>query len=184
MYSISTFGQSKKEKKDIKANKIKSVTENVTEFENGKEVTRKDSYTSYDKDANILLNEEFKKDGTLKHKEAYVYDSKGNKLEVTFFDAADAQPKAEKNYKLVSKYDIDNNKTEELEYSAQGKQISKTQYSYNTKGYKVLEVIFDTAGKLTKKTVYTYDSKGLRGEKKEYNGANTLLNTRKYTYQY
>src|SRR5438067_1668002 len=89
----SAFSQNKKEKKGVKSHRIKTVTEMVTETENGKEVTRKDSYSAYDKDAHVLENENYRKDGTLKHKETAKYDSKGNKLEETLFDVAEPQPK-------------------------------------------------------------------------------------------
>ena len=156
----------------------------VTETENGKEVTRKDSYTAYDKDANIIEIQNYRKDGTLKHKGTTKYDSKGNKIEETIFDAAETQPKPEKNVKHISKYDGNNNKIEDLEYDGSEKLIRKIQYSYNSKGDKILEVEFDATAKLIKKTVYIYDSKGLRVEKKEYDGTNLLISDRKYTYTF
>ena len=182
--SFSVFGQSKKEKKAIKTYGIKSVTENVTEIVNGKETTRKDSYTAYDKSANITTKEDYRKDGILKHRETTKYDSKGNKLEETIFDAAENQLNPEKNVKHVCRYDKEDNKTEDLEYDGNGKVITKTQYSYNSNGDKILEVLLDASGKLTKKIVYIYNAKGLRVEKKEYDGTNTLISDRKYTYEF
>ena len=181
---FSVFAQNKKERKIIKSYGIKSVTENVTEIVNGKEVTRKDSYTAYDKNANITVSEEYRKDAMLKHKETAKYDSNGNKIEETVFDASDNQPKMEKNSKRVCKYDLNDNKIEELEYDASGKFVHKMQFSYNSKGDKILEVTFDSAGKLIKKIVYIYDAKGLKIEKKEYDAANVLLSSRKYQYQF
>ena len=181
---IEVSAQTKKEKKIFKTFKVKSVTENVTEIINGKETTRKDSYTSFDKDANVISKEEYRKDGTLKHKETAKYDSNGNKLEETIFDAAETLLKTEKNIKHITKYDSDDNKTEEQEYDASGKMIRKQQFSYNSNGDKILEVEYDGEGKLMKRTVYMYNSKGLRIEKKEYDGANTLLSDRKYQYQF
>ena len=183
-FSLPSFSQNKKEKKAIKTYGIKSVTENVTENINGKEATRKDSYTAYDKNANVTLNEEYRKDGTLKHKETARYDSKGNKLEETVFDAAEIQPNGEKTLRHVCKFDSDDNKIEELEYDGAGKLLSKSQSSYNSNGDKVLEVVYDAAGKLTKKVVYLYNAKGLKVEKKEYDGTNTMISDRKYTYEY
>ena len=182
--SFSAFGQSKKEKKAIKTYGVKSVTENVTETVAGKESTRKDSYTIYDKNANVVLNEEYRKDGTLKHKETAKYDSKGNKLEETNWDAAEVQPNPEKYVKHVSKYDSDDNKTEELEYDAAGKLLSKSQYGYNANGDKILEAVYDGAGKITQKVIYIYNSRGLKVEKKEYDGSNVLLSDRKYQYEF
>lgn len=182
--SIEASAQSKKEKKLIKTYGIKSVTENVIERINGKETTRKDSYTTYDKNANVTAKEDYRKDGTIKHTETTKYDSKGNKLEEIIYDASENQLNLEKNVKRVFKYDKDDNKIEELEYDGSGKLVTKTQSSYTTNGDKILEVVYDVSGKLTKKIVYIYNAKGLRVEKKEYDGANMLLSDRKYTYEY
>lgn len=176
--------QSKKEKKAIKMYGVKSITENVTETVAGNEITRKDAYTAYDKNANVTLNEEYRKDGVLKHKETTKYDSHGNKLEETSWDATELQPNPEKYVKHVSKFDADDNKVEELEYDATGKLLSKAQYSYNSNGDKILEVVYDASGKLTKKNIYIYNAKGLKVEKKEYDGANSLISVRKYQYEF
>lgn len=184
LFNVGLYSQSKKEKKAIKTYGIKSVTENVTETVNGKEISRKDSYTVYDKNANIVLNEEYRKDGTLKHKESAKYDSKGNKVEEIIWDAPGTQPDPEKYVKHASKYNSDNDKIEELEYDASGRLVSKSQFSYNSNGDKILEVVYDAIGKLVKKIVYIYNAKGLKVEKKEYDAANTLLSDRKYTYEF
>ncbi|MBI3500856.1 MAG: hypothetical protein HY063_03595 [Bacteroidetes bacterium] len=186
LFSFSLFAQNKKKiKKEVKGFHIKSVTEMVTEYKDGKEsAPRKDIYIAYDKGGKIIQKEDYHKDGTLKHKETYVYDGKGNKLEETIFDAAEKQPKPEKNIKYVSKYDSNGNETEKTEYDGNGKVIQKLQYSYNSKGDKILEVTYDGDGKLTMKTVYIFDNKGLRVEKKEYDGSNNQISSRKYTYQF
>ncbi len=181
-FTSNLFSQSKKEKKAIKTWGIKSITEMVTETVSGKETTRKDSYSTFDKNANILYNEEYRKDGTLKHKELNKYDSKGNKLEETVFDAADNQP--EKNYKRTYKYDSGENKTEESEFDENGKLVKKTQYSYNANGEKVSEVEFNGTGKITKKSVFAYDSKGLKAVKKEYDTNDKVISTRTYQYEF
>ena len=105
LISCLAFSQSKKERKTIKTYGVKSITENVTELINGKETTRKDSYTVYDKNVNVILNEEYRKDGTLKRRETAKYDSKGNKSEETIWNAAEIQPNPEKNVKHICKYD-------------------------------------------------------------------------------
>ena len=182
--ALFSFSQSKKEKKDIKAAKVKSVAETVTDYAGGKETTRRDSYTLYNKNADVVINEEYKKDGTLKHKEVNKYDSNGNKTEEVVFDAADITPKPEKTTKHVCKYDINDNKTEESEYDAGGKLICKTEYFYNSKGDRTSEIIFGADGKQVKKITYLYDSKGLKSEKKEFDASNTLMSLRKYTYEF
>lgn len=186
LLSTVSFSQDKKKlKKEIKGFKIKSITETVTEYKDGKETTpRKDVFTAYDKNGEVTQREDYHKDGSLKHKETAVYDSKGNKTEETIFEPAEKQPKPEKNVKHVSKYDSDGNEIEQLEYDGSGKLVQKMQFSYNSKGDKTLEVTYDGDGKLTKKTVYTFDSKGLRVEKKDYDASNNLMSVRKYQYQF
>ena len=176
--------QGKKEKKLFKTYGVRSVTETVTEISGGKENTRKDSYTVYDKNINVVLNEEYRKDGSLKHKETAKYDSKGNKTEETVWDAADLQPNPEKYVKHVSKFNEDEDKIEELEYDKEDRLVSKTQFSYNSNGEKTLEVVYDNAGKLKKRTVYLYNAKGLKVEKKEYDQNNLLVADRKYIYEF
>ncbi|TAL58779.1 MAG: hypothetical protein EPN85_10695 [Bacteroidetes bacterium] len=176
--------QSKKEKKAIKTYAVKSITENVTESVSGKMVTRKDSYTAFDKNANITSNEEYRKDGTLKHKETAKYDSQGNKLEETVWDAAEITPNPEKYVKQVSKFDSEDSKTEQQEFDASGKLLSKTKYSYNNNGDKTLEEVFDVSGKLIRKFKYSYNSKGLKIDKLEYDGSNVLISSRRYQYEF
>lgn len=181
-FSLSAFTQSKKEKKQIKMWGIKSVTETVTEVVNSKEVTRKDSYSVYDKNANRTYYEEYRKDGTLRNKESVKYDSKGNTLEETVFSGSGSQQ--EKNYKKTYKYDSDGNKTEESEFDSQNKFLKKIVYNYNPNGEKTGEVEYDSENKIVKKTVYAYDSKGLRSAKKEVDAANNVISTRLYKYEF
>ena len=183
-FSVCAFGQSKKEKKAIKTYGVKSVTENVTETVNGKVVNRKDSYSVYDKNANVTSNEEYRKDGTLKHKETTKYDAKGNKLEETVWDAAEVTPNPEKYSKQVSKFDSEDSKLEQSEFDAAGKLLSKTKYSYNGDGDKVQEEVFDPAGKLIRKYKYSYNSKGLKIDRLEYDAANVLISSRRYQYEF
>lgn len=186
--NISSFAQLKK--KEVKEHKIKSLTETVTVSDNGKEISRKVSYTLYDKNANILQNEEYRKDGTLRYKEVNVYDKSGNKIEESIFDAAsrkndsDSTTKADKKVKLISKYTAQGNKIEETEYDANGKLFQKRLFSYDNHGKKILEAIYDMNGKLSKKILYAYNSKGLRVEKKEYDGANNLISVKKFQYEF
>ena len=178
----SLYSQSKKEKKAIKTWGIKSITEMVTENVNGKETNRKDSYSIFDKNGNNTYSEEYKKDGSLKHKETNKFDSKGNKLEEIVFDAADNG--SEKNYKKTYKYDSEENRIEESEFDETGKLLKKIQFAYNASGEKVSEAEFNGAGKVVKKTVYAYDSKGLKAVKKEFDTNDKVISTRTYQYEF
>jgi hypothetical protein len=173
--------QNKKEKKAIKQWGIKSVTEMLTEYVNGKDVTRKDSYISFDKNGNVLLKEEFKKDGSIKHKELNKFDAKGNIIEEIVFETADK--KSVKNYKKTYKYDVSDNKIEENEFDDKGLLLKKVTFSYNTSGDKLTETEFNAVGKQIKKAVFTYDSKGFKASKKEYDENNQLTSTRNFQYE-
>jgi hypothetical protein len=191
-YSISgsAFAQSRKQ---VKANKIKSVTENTIEKINGAETTYKSGYTAFDKDGNTIEKTDYAADGNVKRKQTFKFDSKGNKLEEINFDPIlpDKNPKTDanktdkRNVKFTYKYNVNDDKTEEVEIDgATGKQIKKTQFSYNANGDKSMEVVYDENNVLAKKSVYTYDKKGLKIEKKTYDSVNNLIETKKYVYQY
>lgn len=180
--AFNSTAQSKKEKKAIKMYGIKSVTESVSENINGKETTRKDSYTTFDKNANITYNEEYKKDGTLKHKESTKYDSKGNKIEEIIFDIADSNP--EKNIKKTYKYDSEENKIEESEFDETGKLLKKIISNFNESNEKVSEIEYNGTGKIIKKIVFAYDSKGLKAIKKELDASDKVISTRTYKYEF
>lgn len=175
------FSQSKK---DVKNYRIKSLTEWITVTENGKEIKYKDTFTSWDKNGNMTMKAEYYRDGTIKKKETATFDSKGNKLDETFFEPKTAGEKTDKYERFTYKYDEDENKIEEVEYDASGKVLSKKASSYNSYGHKIAEVTFDGNGKATKKSTYLYNSKGLRVEKKDYNAANILLSVKTYEYTF
>ena len=177
------FAQSKKE---IKEYKIKSTTENTTETVDGKEVTYKSTYSAFNKNGETTEKTEYNPDGSIKRKETTKFDSKGNKIEETFYEVKDKKNDSEKpavkNTKTTSKYNSNDNKIEEIEYDGAGKMLKKTIFSYNAYGDKTMEVVYDSGGKLLKKSVFTYDSKGLKVEKKTYDAANTVIETKKYVY--
>lgn len=186
LFSATVFSQ---KKKDIKKYGIKSVTETTASTVNGKEGTTKDAYKAFDKNGNIIESIDYYNDGTIKRKETAKFDKYGNKLEEIIYEPAKRKtdapaPSADKNIKHVTKYNSNNDKTEETEYDASGKVMKKEAYSYNTNGDKVIEITLDTEGKLKKKVLYTYDKRGLRVERKTYNGENVLMETKKYDYQF
>jgi len=175
------FSQSKKE---VKNYKIKSLTEWITITENGKEIKYKDSFISWDKNGNITEKTDYNRDGTIKKKETAVFDSNGNKIGETLFDLKTPADKIDKNEKFTYKYDMEDNKIEEVEYDGSGKVLTKKLSSYNSYNQKTVEVTYDGNGKITKKSVYLYNSKGLRVEKKDYNVTNILQSVKTYIYTF
>jgi hypothetical protein len=156
LFSNLIFAQSKK---DIKKNKIKSITEWNTKFQNGKEVSFKESFTVFDKNGRTIELTEYTKDGSIKKKESTKYDAYDNKVEENKYENdQNSNSSKEKTKKIIYKYNINNDKIEEEEY--------------------------DGNGKLLKKSIYSYDNKGLKVGKKTYVGDNVLETNRKYVYAY
>lgn len=184
-----SFGQSKK---DVKENKIKSVTEFVTFTENGKEITYKASYIAFNKKGEVIEETEFTKNGTIKKRETKKYDVNDNKTEETFFELKEKKtpkPAPEKveitNIRTVFKYNAHNDKIEIIELDVtNSKLITKQLFFYNNKGEKDKEETYNAENKIIKKATFFYNNKGLKTEKKNFNENNILELTKKYVYEF
>ncbi len=177
------FSQSSKKVKNFR---IKSTTEWIILYNgNEKLEPRKDTYTAFDKEGNVIEKIEYNKDGSVKKKETSVFDSKGNLMEESSFEPkAEKESKEANNKKISYKYNASNDKTEENVYDTEGKLIKKILYTYNRNGDKSVELTMDANSKVLKKSIYTYDSKGLKLERKNYNGDNVLESVKKYDYAF
>lgn len=185
-FSLSGIAQGKK---DVKKNKIKSITEIVSTTENGKEITYKAYYIAFNNDGEVTEETEYYSNGTIKKKKTIKYDVNENKVEETFYQKknpkTDSENEALVNLKTVYKYNVHNDKVEEDELDAStGKVIKMHLFQYNGKGERNIEETYDANKKLIKKAVFTYDNKGLKTEKKVYNANNVLEMTKKYVYEF
>lgn len=179
-------------KKDVKKNKIKSMTEFVTITENGKEISYKAYYVVFNKNADIIEEAEYNSNGTIKKAETTKYDVNNNKIEETHFHQKERKnPKNNSeeievvNIKTVYKYNVHNDKTEENELDiTNAKLVKRHLFIYNTKGEKEAEEIYNADKKMVKKETYSYNSKGLKVEKKTFNGNNEIETTKKYMYEF
>ncbi|MCX6310437.1 MAG: hypothetical protein NT084_02255 [Bacteroidetes bacterium] len=174
-------------KKQIKELKIKSATENITIYKDGKEtVTYKSDYSIFDKDGNSVSEIEYNQDGTIKKKQTTTYVGKDKTQEITEHpNDVDNDNSPPKKYKKTTwKYNSNGDKTEEVEYDGSGAIVKKTTYAYDSNGNKAFEMEYDSAGKMTQKSAYSYDLKGLKTEKKVYGPGDVLLKYIKYTYTY
>ncbi|MBI3510521.1 MAG: hypothetical protein HY064_07645 [Bacteroidetes bacterium] len=185
--TVSVRAQSKKQIRDLK---VKSETETITLYKDGKESsTYKAEYQVFDKDGNTVQDITYNPDGTVHRKETDTYSGKNKTEEVVEHpnggnDNPDNTPP--KKYKKTSwKYNANGDKTEEDVYDAAGTLLNKTTFIYNNTGDKMFEVEYDGTGKVTKKTAYGYDTKGLKTEKKVFGpGGETLEKDHKFTYTY
>lgn len=180
MLGTSLYAQSKKK---IEKNRIKSVTENVTFYDNGKEISYKDYYVLFSKGGKVLEEANYNKDGTFHKRKTFKYDNNKNRIEETFYEEADKKNEIESR-KIIFKYNGANDKIEELEYDGTGKIIKKVVYAYNNLGEKVSEMHYDGDENLKKKVGYAYNSKGLKIKRDNYRADNSLESIRKYTYEF
>lgn len=179
-------------KKDVKKNKMKSMTEFVTITENGKEITHKAYYVAFNKNADVIEETEYNNNGSKKKGETTKYDVNNNKTEETYFQQKErkneknnSEPIENINTKTVYKYNVHNDKIEEDELDVtNAKLLKKHVYSYNNKGEKDLEETYNAEKKMVKKETFIYNNKGLKVEKKTFNGNNELETTKKYVYEF
>ena len=117
-----SFSQSKK---DVRKYGIKSVTEMMTEIDNGKEVTFKSSFTSFDKNGFVAKKTDYHRDGTVKKEVTSKYDGYGNKIEDLECDGSRSPVSRQ-----VFTYDKKALKAERREYNGSRVLVSIKKYQY------------------------------------------------------
>ncbi|NBA75177.1 hypothetical protein GOQ04_06440 [Emticicia sp. ODNR4P] len=146
--SYLSYGQSKKE---VKKNKIKTVTELITDYVGGKEVTRNDSYKKFNKQGEVTEEIEYDKTGKLKRKVLSRYNEFDDKVEETIVDVNNHQVERE-----VYKYDSFKEKSEVLHYNERNELDSRSVYIINGNGLKTEKKTYDAKGKLIQIKKYLY----------------------------
>lgn len=149
LLGIESFAQSKK---DIRKNNIKGLTEVVTEYENGKEITHNDVAKKFDKQGEVIQEVNYDRNGALKEKIVTKNNKDGDKIEEIFYDANGKQSK-----RFTYKYDSFGEKTEEIQYDAKNVLLTKSVYSNNNKGLKAERKTYDAKGKLIQLKKYVYE---------------------------
>jgi len=148
IYTLSIRAQSKK---DIRNNKISSITSITSTYENGKEVNYKDSYIAYDKNGNIIEEIEYFINGSIKSKKTYKYNSDKNKIEEIEYDS-----KTKNTIKIIFLYNSDGNKISEVMYDMNEKLIRKVIFVYDKNGLRIEKKTFDVNNKLISVKKYNY----------------------------
>lgn len=144
--SITAFAQSKK---DIRKNNVKTLTETITNYENGKETTLNDVFRRFDKNGEVIEEINYDKNGKMKSKTITKYKDE-DKTEETIFDANGKQLSRE-----VYKYNVDGEKVEELHYDAKNELESRSLYTLK-RGLKLERKTYDEKGKLIQVKKYNY----------------------------
>lgn len=176
LLSILAHGQSAKE---IKENKVKSVTI----WQNDKDEiplnTYKVSYETFDKQGNTLLKIKFDTDGSTDSKVSYRYDKNQNKTEEIEYNGDNEIV----SHKLIV-YNAFGKKTEERELSPSGDLLTKTVFSYNSSGDKSAETTMNAKGDILKTTEYQYNSRKLKTQRTTTNKTKQVESLKKWTYEY
>jgi lipopolysaccharide export LptBFGC system permease protein LptF len=167
-----SFSQSNKK---VKKYKIKSVSEIV--IDSSKQEFR-ESFYKFDKNGNVIFEEEFSKKKKFKLKNEYVFDKKNRVTEQIIYNEKGAITQIIKtSYSLelpinISVFDKDR------------KLISITENKYDGFGDKIQEITKDSEGKIVLSVEYSYNEKGLKISRKTFNASNVLIEEKKYTYEY
>lgn len=169
-------------KKQIREFAIRSVTETVTNFENGKEKeTFKAHFSSWDKKGNLVEEAGYNKDGSLKYRETRKFEDDREVEETEEYPAGKKSSDKPSYRKTVSTYAKDKKVSEQL-LDKDGKILETTRFTYNNMGDKTEELTLDATGKTIGSVRYEYDNKGLRTLKSEFDTDENLK--RKSSYQY
>lgn len=150
-FLLSSFYLSAQSKKDLRENKILSETTYTTSYENGKEVSYKDTYTVYDKNGNVIEETEYAKNGDIKRKETNKYNANNDKTEEVVFDGKDKTTT-----KTVFYYNATGKKIGEIIYDSSGIIKQQISYSYNSKDFRVEKKTYDANKKLLSVKKYVY----------------------------
>lgn len=170
------YGQSDKE---IRKNKIKSVTTWQSDKDDNPPVAYKDTYELYDKAGNLVAKTQYKKDGSVDWKETYLWDKYQNKTEELHYRGESVLQK-----KMSWKYNAKNQRIEEKEFEGNGTLKRVTSYQYNADEERSLETVKDAQGTQIKTIEYKYGSKGLKTEKVTRNRLNKPESIKKWAYEY
>jgi hypothetical protein len=165
--------------KDIKKNKVKSLTIWQTPKDDGQEAPVKESFEAFDKNGNTIQKIEYKPDGSIDKKETARYDKNQNKVEEFTYDGSN-QVTSHKTYL----YDRFQNKIEENEFLPSGELGKKTNATFNAGGDKLSETVTDAKGNILKIVEYRYNTHNLKVQKITSNKAKQVESVRKWGYEY
>ena len=165
--------------KDIKKNKIKSITIWQSTKESGPDAPVKESFESFDKDGNSILKIEYKTDESVDNKVITRYDKYDNKVEEFTYEGEN-QVASHKTWV----YDKFQNRTEEDEFTPSGELNKKTAYTYTPKGDKLTETVTDANGTVLKKVEYRYNTRDLKVQRLTSNKKKQLESVKKWGYEY
>ena len=147
-------------KRNILNNKIKSVTEIVTLYENGNKIIYTGSYTLYNKKGRIVEEISYGRDGGIQKKQTYTYDNDKNKTEETLFSKKEkgTAPKNDiENTRTTFRYNANNDKIEEKEYDSMGNMGKRIKCIYNAKGLKTKRETYLSGDRAESVKIYTYE---------------------------
>jgi hypothetical protein len=116
-------------------------------------------------------------DGSLRYKEVYTFDDKGNMTSKARYNTAGALE-----YKYVSTYDDRGRKAEDAYYTTGDSWTSKAVYTYDERGSKNSETYYKAGGLIIGKMEFNYDEKGRVIEDVLYDAKGLIERKRIYRY--
>jgi hypothetical protein len=142
------YAQSKKE---IKKYDIQATTITLTDYVDGKELARTDSYEKYDKHGNVLEEINYDKAGRIKEKIVRKFNRFDDKVEEVTVDADNRQLSRE-----VYQFNELGEKVGELKYDSKNTLVSRAVYTLDRRGLKTEKKTYDPKGTLLQLKKYKY----------------------------
>jgi antitoxin component YwqK of YwqJK toxin-antitoxin module len=147
--TCTSWGQSKKE---IKQYDIATTAEAITEYVDGREITRNEAYKKYDKQGNVIEEVDYDKGGRVKERVVRKFNPAGDKTEETTYDATGQLLKRE-----TYRYDDSGLKLEELMYDSQNMLVSRSVFKMDWRGLKTEKKTYDGKGNPIQTKTYRYE---------------------------
>lgn len=138
-------------KKDIKQYDILDLTETITDYVDGKELTRTDAYKKFDKHGNVLEEVNYDKTGRFKEKVVRRFNRFDDKTEEITYDAANRQLRRE-----TYQYNELGEKIGEQEFDGKNALVSKSVFTNDRRGLKTEKKTYDSRGNLIQVKKYKY----------------------------
>jgi hypothetical protein len=149
LWKNTVFGQSKKE---IRKAGVKSLTEVITDIQNGKEIVHKDVIRKFDKNGETIDETEFDKTGKIRKRSLTKYNNLNDKIEEIVLDEKGKQIE-----RTFFRYDSKGEKSEEYLFNEKNELLTKSVFEVNNKGLKTERKTFDAKGTLIQHKKYIYE---------------------------
>jgi hypothetical protein len=175
LFSSNFFAQNSKKVKKYKIKSVFEIQMDTLSIDSKEMFT--ESIKKFDKNGNLVYEEEYSKKRKFKKKKEYKYNKNDQLVEEIIYD--------EKGVLSIEKLEYDLDLLTKISlFDAKNELISQTDFKYNGFKEKTEEIKKDKNGNIVEKTVFEYNNSSLKVSKKVYNNKGRLIEYKLYKYEY